>query len=1307
MQLLRIASVTAVLLASIASSAQQRAVDQKYGKLPLYFEANLGQAASHVNFVSRNKGYTALLIAGNLTLSMKTGSATRKTGISEEGRAQRRAIQMKLVGAAKNPVFAGENPQPGRVNYFLGNNPANWRRNVPIYGSVRYKSVYPGIDLLYYGNRGSMEFDFELQSGAAASQIQFEIQGADNVTLDSNGMLVLTVGAGSLQIQSPRVYQEINGQRVAVKGGYVLSGTSHVAFKLAEYDTNRPLVIDPVLVYSTYFGGSGNDQVTGISVDSSGNAYVAGYTDSTDFPLASQGSLPPGSDHIFVSKLDPTGSTVVYTDYIGGNAQDYAFALTLNGSNEVYVTGSTASSDFPVVNAYQSSLPGSFNGFLTRISADGSSLLYSSYFGGSGPDMPASIALDSAANILIAGNTASTNFPVVNAYQPIVSPNQGGLYGNYGFITKFKADGSSLVFSTYLAGSSNIALNCGGTPCWPEPFNAITGIAIDSAGSAYVAGNTNTYNFPTTPGAYLTTNSAQFDSPVSFVSKLDANGSLLDSTYFYDASGFTNINAIAVDSADSIYISGVGISDATFPVTATGICDPTVYGIACSYAFVTKFDATGSTLVYSTFLGPNNYANPSSLVLDANNNAYVLASTSSSSFGLVNGIEGYAGGNDLAVVEIDPAAGSEINATYIGGSTDERAIGMALDANGNLYVAGTTDSPDFPATEGAFQTQAQGNTDAFILKIGNASSPAVTLTSYALQFPSVQIGTSSAAQQVLLRNMGSAPLAMSAITASPSFTETDNCGTSVPAAGTCSLSITFSPTMSGTANGSIAIPDNASGSPHVILVSGTGNGPVVSLSSSTLTFPGTGVGTTSAAQTITLANQGNADLTIANILINGDYAQTNNCPGTLSPLSNCSINVVFAPTTTGVRSGAVTIDDNVSTSPQIASLSGIGFQSAPAVSLSASTLTFSGIPVGVTSASQAVTLTNQGNASLTINSIQTSGDYVQTNNCPSTLTSQSTCTINVAFTPAATGTRTGSLTINDNAAGSPQSVSLSGVGLGPAIVLSSTALTFPAMPIGVTSASQMVTVTNQGTASLTVSGIQVSGDFSQTNNCSAALSSQFGCTIKITFVPTVAGNRTGALTVSSNAAGNPQIVALSGAGADFGVTTSQSIATVKSGASATYTVSIASVGAPFTNAINLSCSGAPSLTTCNLSSSSVTPGANPDNVTVTIATTGSSSQLASTDSERNRVAFAFWVSFAGIGPLGLALGGAKRFRRKPIVLLALCLTAMTLGFMTGCAGGTGIASQGKTGTTPGTYTVTITGTSGNLKHSLPLTLTVQ
>lgn len=470
---------------------------------------------------------------------------------------------------------------------------------------------------------------------------------------------------------------------------------------------------------------------------------------------------------------------------------------------------------------------------------------------------------------------------------------------------------------------------------------------------------------------------------------------------------------------------------------------------------------------------------------------------------------------------------------------------------------------------------------------GTGTAPIATLSPTSLVFGGQLVGTTSAAQTVTLSNTGTAPLTIIEIISNSDFAQTNNCGSTLAAGSSCSISVTFTPTAAGTRSGSLFVADNASGSPQNVALTGTGTAPIATLSPASLAFGGQLIGTTSAAQTATLSNTGTATLNITRITITGDFAQTNNCGSSLAAGSSCSINVTFTPTATGTRSGSVSVADNASGSPQNVSLTGTG--TAPIATLSPANLAFGGQVIGTTSPAQSATLSNTGTAPLTISGITSSGDFAETNNCSTTLAAGASCAINVTFTPSATGTRSGSLTVSSNSQGGTVVAALSGSGVENAPTFNPASLTFSSEVVGTKSGGSNVKLTANGPGPLVISSIAATGEFLESNNCPASLNTGSNCNITVNFLPTTGGPATGAIVITDNGLGSPQAIALSGNGLDFTLAASPSSVTVNAGYTAQYTVTATEVGGSFNNSVNLSCSGLPAASKCQFSPGGITP----------------------------------------------------------------------------------------------------------------------
>jgi len=835
----------------VSTPSKARVVDA-YGRLPMRFESNQGQMDGRVKFVARGSGYTLFLTLGEavVTFSRPSKGQTQPTSqiqdtpyVETNPRLTRSAVlQMRLVGANPAAQIHGLQELPGKSNYFIGNDPDKWRTNVPNYAKVRYEYIYPGVDLVFYGSQRQLEYDFVVAPGADPNAIRLSFKGLGKLRIDGNGDLILDLEASGdrveqLCLHKPRIYQEINGTRQAVPGGYRLFRIGprdnsvearNIGFEVQAFDATRPLIIDPVLSYSTYLGGVGNDFGSGIAVDSSGNTYVTGITGSSDFPTTA-GSFQKSrvfDFDAFVAKLNAAGSALIYSTYLGGNGNDQSFGIAIDSSGNTYLTGSTSSTDFPTTSgAFQTTCgtDGNCNGgaadaFITKLNATGSALVYSTYLGGPGVDFGNSIAVDSSTNAYVTG-FASPSFPTTPGAFLTSGP---GVY-----VAKLNPMGSALAYSTFLGPGTG------------------RGLALDSSDNAYVTGVTTSTAFPVVSPFQAACVIDSFGRcQDAFVSKLNATGSaLVYSTYLggnHDDFGF----AIAVDAAGNAYATGWTAST-DFPVTP-GAFQTSSRGDLDIY--VTKFDPSGSALVYSTYLGGSQREQDPSIALDLSGNAYVTGSTTSVDFPTANPIQSTCGSClsgissglfDAFVTKLNATGSGLIYSTFIGGNNDDRGNSIAVDSSENAYVTGQALSLDFPTANPLQPANADvsGRTyDAFIAKVVPAPAPAVSITPPSLTFAAQVVGTTSAPQSVTLSNSGNTTLTITSITVTDFFAQTNNCGASVAAGASCTISVTFKATTAGERTGAVTIMDNAPGSPQRVALLGTGSDFSVSASPSSATI---------------------------------------------------------------------------------------------------------------------------------------------------------------------------------------------------------------------------------------------------------------------------------------------------------------------------------------------------------------------------------------------------------------------------------------------------------------------------------------
>jgi hypothetical protein len=701
-----LALVAFVLGYGFPADAANTGASESYGKLPLHFEENRGQAHDDVRYVSRGSGYVLYLTTA--------GEAVFVLPRAQEGRGSRNqsgepaaVLRMAIVDGNPAPAASALESLPGKVNYFIGKDPAKWRTNVPTHARVRYRNVYPGIDLVYYGTRRQVEYDFIVAPGADPQRIVLDFQGADRLEVSAQGDLVLHEATGPVRLRKPYAYQDIGGRRHEIAGRYALHGGNRVGFDLGAYDREKPLIIDPVfLFYSTYLGGERGESV---AVDRQGHAYVTGFSGSTDFtttPGAFQPN-PAGDLDIFVTKLNRAGTRMLFSTFIGGSGTDRSRGIAVDRRGNAYVTGATSSTDFPTTGAAFEATCGASGpcaaAFVIKLNPGGSALAYSTYLGGRAGAAGFAVAVDDSGSAYVAGATSGIDFPTTPGALQTTHAGGGDL-----FVSKLDPSGSRLIYSTYLGGEGQDN-DLGG------------GIAVDAKGNAYVAGHTKSLQFPTTPDAFQPTyGGGLWD---GFVTKLNANGTALVYSTYLGGDGFDQAVAIALGDKGDAYVTG-RTAASSFPVanafqgTSGGSFD----------AFVTRLHPTGSRLIFSTYLGGSSADEANGIAVGPAGNVVVAGVTNSMDFPTTADAfqPAHAGGSsqDGFVTKLRVNGSSLVYSTYLGGTGYEVTFGVAVGPAGNAYVTGETGSPDFPTTPGAPISEFRGIfQDGFISKLVRRARP--------------------------------------------------------------------------------------------------------------------------------------------------------------------------------------------------------------------------------------------------------------------------------------------------------------------------------------------------------------------------------------------------------------------------------------------------------------------------------------------------------------------------------------------------------------------------------------------------------
>lgn len=724
-------SVDDLHLSSFASGISQsmpniERAQQAVDKSTLVYIENKGQWDSRAHFLLRSGGLDMWITSHGVLYDLyrldKSEAKSDESELlgespaSETGSVAKRGhvVGISFEGVGSAPSVHAIGRQPGYYNYFIGNDQSKWTPNVGLYSGARIDNIYSGIDALFYLDEGRPRYDLLVRPGGDPKQIRMKIEGAENVSVLPSGALAIATTVGVVEQRELYAYQEMDGIRKKIACRFVVDAKRRVRFDVGRYDRTRPLVIDP-LIYSPLLIG-GRDQGQSIAIDGGGNAYITGSTDSPDYPVttgAYDASYNDSTD-AFVAKLDPTGSTLLYSTFIGGSGKDENLgnSIVVDAGGNAYIAGGTESADYPTTSgAYDMSFNGGItDAFVTKLNASGNALVYSTYIGGATNDRAAGIAIDGSGNACIIGSTLT---PLIGF---VGYPTTAGAYDTASnglsdlFVTKLNAAGSGLLYSTFIGGRRD---------------DRGDGIAIDASGNAYVSGysssTTIVSDYPTTAGAYDSSPGGALD---IVLSKLSPDGSTLLYSTFLGGSQTDYGSGLAVDGSGNVFIAG-STEGGGFPSTV-GVYKR-IHG-GGTQAYVAKLNHTGSALLYSTFLGSGSCFD---VAIDGNGNAYAAGSTTSSKYPTTAGAydTSHNGSNDLFVTKLNSTGSALLYSTFIGGSSFEETPAIALDGSGNIFVTGNTGSSDFPVSPGAYDVALGGSTDAYVTKL-NATGSALIYSTF-------------------------------------------------------------------------------------------------------------------------------------------------------------------------------------------------------------------------------------------------------------------------------------------------------------------------------------------------------------------------------------------------------------------------------------------------------------------------------------------------------------------------------------------------------------------------------------------------